>query len=380
MSAQIAPTPIQPVNVAEYKPTLSEQGKSGAAGAIVANLKAQQAAADAPKPAPESTPEPKPAVTTEKQSLLAEPEPAPESKPDPKAEKQKLKAAQWKEVNDARAAAEVERDEFKTKYEATKKLAAERDALLPLKDELAKTKAELRAASIERDPDFQKEFVQGRETKLANVKKAGAELGVDGELLGKIMAEPNAISRMKMMKDAGMDTMEMIIIRDACAEVDHIDQRKAAEMERWRNSEAAQNYAETKLLRQEEEQRASISSAFDAMLPKIAERFPQFRENGNAERNAQVAEDIAFARSIALGEASQEDQAATPYLAVAARRLKLDNQALYDENKKLKSIVAEYEKGTPGVAGGSVADDHTPSDGKPVGILARSKQWFGGTK
>lgn len=379
MSAQTAPVPIQPVNVAEYKPTLSEQGKSGAASTIVANLKAQQAAADSPAPAPEPSPEPKPAVTPEKPSLLAEPkaEPAVDPKTATKEAKDAKKAADWSKVKGERDEFEQKAAALEKELEATKKLAAERDALLPLKDELAKTRAELRAASIERDPDFQKEFVQGRAAELAQIKQLGEGLGVEPELMEKLThADP--IARLRLMKDSDMNPIDAAALRDAFGAIDRLDKRKTEEIEKWRSSEAVQNYTETKLLRQEEEQRSAAAVAFDALLPKIAERFSQFRENGNAERNAQVAEDIAFARSIALGEASQEDMAAAPYLAVAARRLRIDNQTLAAENKKLREAVAEYEKGTPGVAGGSVADDHTPGDGKPVGILAASKRWFGG--
>lgn len=366
-----APAPV----IAPGPVTVAEPPKPIAAkGAMVSIMAGLEKAAAEPAPAPEPTPEPpkEPAAQPTSKGLLDAPaEPAPEP---PKPEKKTAK--DWSLVKTERDEAKARAEQLEKELEATKKLAQERDQLLPLKDEVGKLKATIRGLSIEQDEDFRKTFIDGRAEELSQIKKLGEGLGVDAELMNKLSEEKDSTARLKMMKEANLEPIDMVSLRDAFNAVDALDRRRDAEIERWKKDESHTNYAEAKLLREQEQQRDAVGKAFDALLPRIAERFPQFRENGDPAKNAQVQEDIKFARAIATGEASEEDQAAAPYLAVAARRLGIENSTLRAENKKLRDAVAAYEKGTPGVGGGSAADDHTPSDGKPVGAVERFRQLY----
>lgn len=368
-----APAPV----IAPGPVTVAEPPKPIAAkGAMVSIMAGLEKAAAEPAPAPEPTPEPpkEPAAQPTSKGLLDTPaEPAPEP---PKPDKESKKAKDWAESKRLREEAEARAEAAEKRASELEAIAKEREQLLPLRDEVGKLKATIRGLSIEQDEDFRKTFIDGRAEELSQIKKLGEGLGVDAELMNKLSEEKDSTARLRMMKEANLEPIDMVSLRDAFNAVDALDKRRDAEVERWKKDESHTNYAEAKLLRDQEQQRDAVGKAFDALLPRIAERFPQFRENGDPAKNAQVQEDIKFARAIATGEASEEDQAAAPYLAVAARRLGIENSTLRAENKKLRDAVAAYEKGTPGVGGGSAADDHTPGDGKPVGAVERFKQLY----
>lgn len=119
-----------------------------------------------------------------------------EAKPEIK-EVTKPTRTDFQKLEDAKKAAEKERDEVRQRAEASEKRIAELDAQLkeiePVKknateiqtllkqreEELASLRQELKSASIERDPEFQEKYVQGKQQQIDHLKDLALTKGVD---------------------------------------------------------------------------------------------------------------------------------------------------------------------------------------------------------
>lgn len=320
---------------------------------------------------PEPVIKAEPKVEPDKTSLLdtlETPEPV-------KQEPKKLKAEQWAELKG-------ERDKYKTDYE---KLQAEYErAQSSLKDlDTYKTQAQrtkeleekLEITSFERSDKFQRDYVQPRDAKISQAKEFAKDIGLPDDLVDRLLtASPK--DRIKLLDETVDSTAAQSAIHSMIHDADNLSQQAKSALNNWKEKAAAMTAEERKkAISEEENSRKELLSAFDAALPKIAEKLSHFRaKDGDEDHNKMVAANISHAKAIIMGEASMEDMAAAPYLAVAAKSAIATLAKVQAENKALKERMAEFEDSNPKLRGGG--DYVDKGDGKPKGLIDRTRNAF----
>lgn len=319
-----------------------------------------------PPKADEKKPEPK------KEEAKKE-EPKTDAKPDEKKEPEpetftSAKAADWKKLKDARAAAEKERDEFKTKLltkeneflQLQTKLKAE-DKTPEFTKELETIKADrdkllekLEAIDLERSPRFSERFDKAFASAAERAKNAvGEQLA---ERVEQLMHLPQSKWRKERLNEireelTGIDQGQFDI---AIAEWDRARQDKDTAL-----ADSKNNFTKLKQLQAEEQNRARElqKAQLDNTITKaleIARGYKAFQPvDGDEEHNATVKSNEAKIGKFFRMELPVEELATIPMVAAEGKRLaEKVIPAMEKEIAELKAALAATKGASPRIEGG----------------------------
>lgn len=372
MSTQIAePPPTQNSNVAQPLPSSRQAGMVPIADALVA---AQKGAPVTPTAEVEVRAEEIRETLPTRQSLLAGIETAKEAaKETVKETKMSETAAKHFEL------VKGERDTFKAEAEKLRsealdaaKLKAELEELRPKVSRVTELEQKLEETAFERSDKYQN-LVRQQDEMVTSAKDLAKEFEVDPSVIDRALASKGK-KRLDLLETTFADSPTAAArFERILAEVDRVDGIKAAEMKAYRERLEKMGAEEARrAIESENETKAEVMRAFDAVLPKISEKLPYFKEvAGDDAHNASVKSDLEMARKIIGGEAPLEDQVTAPYLAVIAKRLISRNNGLETENAQLKERLAKYNGNTPGLTSG--ATDSVPAANQKMGMMEAYK-------
>lgn len=329
---------------------------------------------------------------------------ADEKKPEAKADEAKVeeakepetitsaKAADWKKLKEARAAAEKERDEFKTRLlqkeneflQVQTKLKVEDKSpeftkqIDELKAEKEKLIAQIEAIDLERSPRFSEHFNKAFQSSLARVKEAVGD-GLASQAESVVQLPPSKWRKEKLNEIrenlSGIDQGQFDI---AIAEWDRATAEKGEAL-----SKSRENYSKLKTVEAEDRKReeamqlATVARTVDSAI-QSARAYKAFQpiENDH-DHNAAVKlneERIGkfFRMELPVGEI-----AAMPIIAAEGRRLmEKEIPALQAKIAELTEALTQAKASNPGLKGGKQG---ALQGGEPKGFVQTFQEnWPGG--
>lgn len=280
------------------------------------------------------------------------------------------KAADWKKVNEERAALRAEKEALMKQVEEFKTKTVDPTKLTELETKLQEATRELEIRAFEKSEKFQRDYQKPYEDSLERARRIAKEFEVEPAVIDRAMTMgvKERIEYLESHLGSGAAYASVAFeIQDAERKKSVMDSALSSNRETLASLTAQER---TKALENENRERTEILSAFEAYRPKIAEKIPQFREiAGNDSHNAQVKENFELARKIIAGEADQQDIVAAPYLAVAARSAFIKADKLEKENKALLERLAEYAGNEARVSSSEGSPSNTT--GKPESFMER---------
>ena len=113
----------------------------------------------------------------------------------------------------------------------------------------------------------------------------------------------------------------------------------------------------------------TINKNFDRVTEHLAQKSEFFRLTGDEDHDKLVKSRLEKAKNIIHGNASQQELAAVPHLAVIASEFASENAKLKAELAKYKNSAAEDAKVQPRISKGSTSDEEVSHRGKPKSAL-----------
>ena len=306
-----------------------------------------------------------------------EPEPEPEAKEESKEEakeepkteeltKESRSASDFKLVKQRAKEAEGEVDRLKAEIEALKssepQSSTELERLRQERDELS---SHLKAASLERHPEFAQHYQTRLESIVERAKSvAGSEYSERVELLLKM---PDSEYKTNALDEifADLSVSKQTQLGALITQMDEVVHDRDAKLK-----DANQTYQQ--IVESQQAKQANWIKESESTFSKVGESAKdwfvfQERENDD-DWNKSVAERRDVAKNIFLGESTQEQLATAAYMASAA-------DFLYDTlTKELEahSLTKQQLKELQG-ANPSVNSDGTKQPNKPVGFIEAVK-------
>lgn len=276
--------------------------------------------------------------------------------PDPVVE-EKPKGKKSKEDNIA---------ELRKKAEAYEEsLKAKDTEVATYREKLEKLEGELERTAFERSPKFKEKYEQPYKDAISKASDFAKEIGEDEGIAEKALSLKGR-ERINFIDESfgggAASAMFLNLINDADA--------KRGSLEG-----ALQDYRTTANQIQVAEQQAQIQTVetinknFDRVQKHLAQKSEFFRLTGDEDHDKAVNDRIEAARNIIHGNASQNEMAVAPFLAVIAREAVAENEKLKAELGKYKNRAAQDAKVQPRISKGSSSDSESESRGKPKSAL-----------
>jgi hypothetical protein len=275
--------------------------------------------------------------------------------PEPVAET-KTKKSKEENIAELRKKAEAYEESLKTK---DTELQSYREKLESLEGELERT-------AFEKSPKF-------RELYQAPYAEA-----VDGAVeFAKEYAGDEAIAE-KALSLKGKERIDFIdeSFGGGAAAAQFLSLVNNADAKRGALEGALENYKAThqEIINAEQQQQMqtveTINKNFDRVAAHLANKSEFFRMTGDDEHDKSVKARIEAAKNIIHGNASQNEMAVAPFLAVIAKEAVEENSKLKAELAKYKSRAAEDAAVQPRISKGPIDAPENDTIGKPKSALA----------
>lgn len=354
-------------------PSAREAGLTSIADALAAATKtpvAETKPALAPEP-PVTQEKPVQAKPALLDSLPVEDKQAVELK-QPK-EDQVKRAAEWKRITDENKAFEAETATLRKQVEEAQGWKKELETIKPKAEKADEYAKRLYETAFEKSDDFQR-IVSSQQDIITSAKALAKEFDVPEDV----------IDRAKLMKGRGrLEFLEETFPNATAAgefvrmlsDYDAKESFKASEIKRSRETSDKIDASQRELaINEQARQKQEILQAYDATIPKFAEKLPGYfqKKDGDDAHNAMVDEIISTGRNIAEGGDAQV-QAEALGLAAVARALIRRMPELQKENAMLRERLKAYSANEPRVPSGGDGSEINGT-GERVGMMDRLKQ------
>jgi len=282
--------------------------------------------------------------------------------PEPVAQTEQPKTKKTKEDNlaELRKKAEAAELEIKTRDEKLAEYQKRAEAL----------EAELERTAFERSPKFQEKFAAPYQDAITKATEWAKDFAADESLAEKALS----------LK--GKERIEFIDenFGGGAASAQFLSLINDADSKRGALEQAVINHKETAsvLVQDEEKSRQQttekINKNFERVANHLANKSEFFRKGDDDDHNRLVDERISAAKNIIFGNASENDMAVAPFLAVIAKDAVAENAQLKAELAKYKARAAKDAAVAPSVRRGS--SDEGEVRGKPRSATDAIRSYF----
>jgi len=335
----------------------------------------------APKEPDGQTPPPKPsadAPVVEKPTAKPDADTAPTppdapAKPDADDEtKWPRTAQQWKEFKKARAeevqkrdeeikALKAERDEIKKKITEAPAASPELEALKKDRDELSER---LRILDVERHPKFAAYFQNKTQAQIDLAKRiVGTEYA---DTAAKLLTLPEGQFKDQQIEEmlVNLTPLQQSRFGSVLNALADIESERQGEIKRSRDNFEKMTAEQTAA---REGQVKALEKAFNEAAVKAQESNPVFKKrDGDHAWNTEVEKRLETARNLFFGKGMTPERVIQAALDASALPAILTGyEAMYNENERLKSQIAELSKASPAIQSRERQGDGSP---QPVPI------------
>lgn len=252
--------------------------------------------------------------------------------------------------------ARVERDKFKSEFEALKAkpvIVADSDALKQAHDRVREMEATLERSNFQLSPKF-KAIVTEKNQAIEDAKAYLEGSEIDKSVID-LAARLTGPKRVAALRDAGIDPETIASISPFLAHSDRkeresqqaLDQSASLRQE-WEAQEQQSAHA------RKAQERAEEDRIYSEVGQRVSKVFAPFQKVEGAEKwNAQVESLNAQAKEFFNGSLPMDQMAEIAYYGVGAKVVDRMNHALKSENKALRDQVSKLSAAQPNVAGSS---------------------------
>lgn len=273
----------------------------------------------------------------------------------------KLEKAAQTRIAAERAANEALRKELAEaksgKPTDTEQLAKEAKEHRERADEL---QARLERAAYLQSPKYEKFGTEeSAELKLAKGFLEGGEVN---PAIIEAAAQTQGAHRMKIMRDAGMDSETIAAVSPYLARVDAIRRERDQSVDAWKTERTLdQSRLKTQQDQQEQAQRAQEKAVYDEVMSK-AKAMPAFtRVDGNDKWNALVDQNYKEAEEFAQGRKPLAELFELGFNGVANRTTQLMNQELTKQLNEVRTELSRLKAAQPSVGKTGEAEAKKPT-------------------
>lgn len=282
----------------------------------------------------------------EPESKEPEPEPEPAQEPE-ESMKESRSSSDFKKIKEDRDNARQELSELKAKLESLDNSDVDNllESVTKERDDLS---ARLRLASIERHPNFQKEYQSKIDGIVARAKKL---VGADhGDRVADLLAMSDSDYRSNGLEEVMLDlpTSKQAQLGAMLAGIEEV---RSAKEDALANSEETYKQMLADQAAQRESVMGETYKTFDSALGE-ASQLEIFQKRDDDEGwNGQVNERIELARNIFSGENDAKDLARASLWAAAAPAYRELLATQIELNRRLRAQLKDQSAATPGVTG-----------------------------
>tara|TARA_R100000808_G_scaffold15629_1_gene35977 strand:- start:4585 stop:5655 length:1071 start_codon:yes stop_codon:yes gene_type:complete len=322
------------------------------------------------EPEAEAKPEPEVEAKTEPEAEV-KPEPEPEPEPEAKAEPEKKSrsADDFKLLKSQRDSAKSELEHLRAEVADLKKKAesVDLDSLRAERDDLSKR---LRAASIERHPEFEK-FFTGKLNGV--ISRAKATAGEHGERMEQILKMDSSAYRDAQMEElfSELPASKQATLGALIAQADEVKAERQAQL-----ADADSTYEQ--LMASQSEQREELLAKSRKTFDEVADRATALevyqKREGDDEWNAEVDARLELARNGFLGQSDENELAMLSLWGAAGEKYRELLATQIELNRRLQKQLDGVQGSTPSVA----ATDGKKADTKELGFVEEVMQKMGG--
>ena len=256
--------------------------------------------------------------------------------------------------------------ELRKKAEAYEEsLKAKDTEVLSYKEKLEKLEGELERTAFERSPKFKEKYEQPYKTAVDAATEFAREIGEDETIAEKALSLKGRerISFIDESFGGGAASAQFLsLVNEADSKRNSLEGALGDYRNTANQLQAAEQAEQSKTVE-------TINRNFDRVTEHLASKSEFFRLTGDEEHDNLVKSRIEKAKNIIHGNASQNELAAVPHLAVVASEFAAENAKLKAELAKYKSRAAEDSKVQPRITKGSSSEDEGGSRGKPKSAL-----------
>jgi hypothetical protein len=256
--------------------------------------------------------------------------------------------------------------ELRKKAEAYEEsLKAKDTEVLTYKERLEKMEAELERTAFERSPKFKNTYEQPYKTAVDAATEFAREIAEDETIAEKALSLKGRerISFIDESFGGGAASAQFLsLINDADQKRNALETALGDYRTTANQLQAAEQESQAKTLE-------TINKNFDRVTEHLAQKSEFFRLTGDEDHDKLVKSRLEKAKNIIHGNASQQELAAVPHLAVIASEFASENAKLKAELAKYKNRAAEDAKVQPRISKGSTSDEEVSHRGKPKSAL-----------
>ena len=256
--------------------------------------------------------------------------------------------------------------ELRKKAEAYEEsLKAKDTEVLTYKEKLEKMEAELERTAFERSPKFKNTYEQPYKTAVDAATEFAREIAEDETIAEKALSLKGRerISFIDESIGGGAASAQFLsLINDADQKRNALETALGDYRTTANQLQAAEQESQAKTLE-------TINKNFDRVTEHLAQKSEFFRLTGDEDHDKLVKSRLEKAKNIIHGNASQQELAAVPHLAVIASEFASENAKLKAELAKYKNRAAEDAKVQPRISKGSTSDEEVSHRGKPKSAL-----------
>ena len=296
---------------------------------------------------------------------------AEEPKVEPKAEEPKAEepkeestpfesraAKDFKLLKQQRDTAKTELEKLRDEVEQLRATAPadDLDALRKERDELS---SRLKAASIERHPEFEQHYTKQLQAVIDRAKGVSSE---HAEKIEQLMKMDATAYRDQQMEEvfSELSAVKQSTLGALIARADEVRTERAGQL-----ANANDTYEQMVATQQQQREQMMLSSkkVFDDVLAeaRVLEVFQQ--KDGDEEWNADVSVREELARNIFLGQSDERELARASLWAAAGERYRDLLISQIEHNSKLQKQIEDLQGATPAVSGGSAQVGSDPEKG-----------------
>jgi hypothetical protein len=256
--------------------------------------------------------------------------------------------------------------ELRKKAEAYEEsLKAKDTEVLTYKEKLEKLEGELERTAFERSPKFKNTYEQPYKTAVDAATEFAREIAEDETIAEKALSLKGRerISFIDESFGGGAASAQFLsLINDADQKRNALETALGDYRTTANQLQAAEQESQAKTLE-------TINKNFDRVTEHLAQKSEFFRLTGDEDHDKLVKSRLEKAKNIIHGNASQQELAAVPHLAVIASEFASENAKLKAELAKYKNRAAEDAKVQPRISKGSTSDEEVSHRGKPKSAL-----------
>lgn len=271
---------------------------------------------------------------------------------------------------------QAERDALRLKAEAAPVGASkeQEDAYKAATDRAAKLEQELERAAYDRSPKFQR-FGAEETAEITSAKSYLEGTEINPSVL-ELAARTTGQSRLKLLRDAGMDAETIAAVGPHLARADAIRRERDASLENWKAGAAADQQAQqTRATQEEAQRRQQEETVFKTVGEQMRTKLEAFQKvEGHEKWNAMVEQNEKDAADFFAGKKSLPELAELAYLGVSSRTTKVMNDELRRQLNVANEELGRLRAAQPGT--GKAADPKAGQATAPVNDTDHYKQSF----